>query len=209
MKEGDVVLPMSDDLTGDEKDMLDKGVAAMKANKQAVIVSQTRLKKMNLRIGQRIKLYGLNYPDMEFDLEIIGSLPDGKYEGVGFMNKEYLDNLLKTMPPDYIMQGKVINLIWVRLPTKQAFEYLNELVDPTDPRSERQDIRYAKLKPSDEEIRQRKVLAQDRFKEHSRFGLHRVAQFRPPRREFLRVGFDDIQVTRFQPLPGKIVGQRG
>ena len=37
---------------------------------------------------------------MKFELEIVGSLPDGKYEGVGFMNKEYLDQLLKTMPPD-------------------------------------------------------------------------------------------------------------
>ncbi len=122
-----------DDLTGEEKEMLDKGVAAMKANKQAIIVSQIRLKKMNLKVGQKIKLYGLNYPDMEFDLEIIGTLPDGKYDGVGFMNKDYLDDLLRQKPDDYSMKDKALNLIWVRLPNKQAFERLNALVD--DPKN--------------------------------------------------------------------------
>ena len=117
-----------DDLTGDEKEMLDKGVEAMKANKQAVIVSQSRLKKMNLRVGQRIKLYGLNYPDMEFELEIIGSLPDGKYEGVGFMNKSYLEDLMRQKPDDYVMKKKDLNLIWIRLPNKAAFERLNAMI---------------------------------------------------------------------------------
>jgi putative ABC transport system permease protein len=118
-----------DDLTGDEKKQLDDGVAAMKQNKQAIIVSASRLKKLNVRVGQRIKLYGLNYPDMVFEFDIIGSLPDGKYEGVGFMNKTYLDQLLDAKPSDYVMKKKAINLIWVRLPNKRAFELLNGMMD--------------------------------------------------------------------------------
>lgn len=117
-----------DDLTGEEKDLLDRGVQAMKDNKQAIIVSQSRLKKMNLRIGQRIKLYGLNYPDMVFDLDIIGTLPDGKYEGVGFMNKSYLEDLMRQKPDDYVMKKKDLNLIWIRLPNKAAFERLNAMI---------------------------------------------------------------------------------
>jgi putative ABC transport system permease protein len=122
-----------DDLTGDERKMLDAGVAAMLANKQGIIVSQSRLKKLNVQVGQRIKMYGLNYPDSIATFDILGTLPEGKYEGVGFMNKAYLDDLLKQKPPDYIMQDKALNLIWVRLPNKAAFEMLNALVDPTDP----------------------------------------------------------------------------
>jgi putative ABC transport system permease protein len=126
-----------DDLTGDERARLEKGVAAMQANKQAIVVSKTRLQKMNLEVGQKIKLHGLNYPDMVFELEIIGSLPDGKYEGVGFMNKAYLDDLLKNKPADYVMQNKAVNLIWVKLPNKAAFEILNGMVDPSDPQAPR------------------------------------------------------------------------
>jgi putative ABC transport system permease protein len=118
-----------DDLTGEEQQQLDAAVAAMLANKQAIVVSQSRLKKLNVRVGQRIKLYGLNYPDMVFEFDIIGVLPDGKYEGVGFMNKQYLEDLLKQKPADYVMQNKALNLIWVRLPTKAAFERLNAMVD--------------------------------------------------------------------------------
>jgi putative ABC transport system permease protein len=126
-----------DDLTGEEKAMLDAGVAAMLDNKQAIVVSPSRLKKLNVQVGQRIKLHGLNYPDMIFEFDIIGTLPDGKYEGVGFMNKSYLDDLLKQKPPDYIMQDKALNLVWVRLPNREAFERLNALVDPNDPTAKR------------------------------------------------------------------------
>ncbi|MBX9581818.1 MAG: ABC transporter permease [Gemmataceae bacterium] len=120
-----------DDLTGSEKEQLDRGVAAMEANKQAIIVSEGKLKKMNLKVGQRIKLYGINYPDTVLEFDIIGSLPEGKYEGVGFMNSAYLRDLLRQKPADYLMQDKAVNLIWVRLPNKAAFERLNALVgDP-------------------------------------------------------------------------------
>jgi putative ABC transport system permease protein len=119
-----------DELTGDEKARLEKGVNAMLENDRRIIVSKSRLKKMNLQVGQKIKLYGLNYPDMVFELEIIGELPDGKYEGVGFMNKAYLDRLLKDKPPDYVMQDKAVNLIWIKLPNKNAFQLLNGMVDP-------------------------------------------------------------------------------
>lgn len=127
-----------DDLTGKEKEDLDRAVAAMEANPQAIIVSENRIKKMNIRVGQKLKLYGLNYKDLVFEFEIIGSLPEGKYDGVGFMNSKYLFNLLDAFQRDkaanpkgdaHPMADKCVNLIWVRLPTKEAFERLNALCD--------------------------------------------------------------------------------
>lgn len=139
-----------DDLTGDEKDQLQKAVEAMEADPTAIIVSQSRLKRLNVRVGQTIKLYGWNYKDLVFDFKIIGSLPDGKYEGVGFMNLKYLEAELKAYQDGsgdpkkrykeknakgepHPMADKCINLIWVRLPTKEAFERLNAMVD--DPKN--------------------------------------------------------------------------
>ncbi len=127
-----------DDLTGAEKELLDKGVAAMMQNKQAIVMSKGRLKALNLQVGQKIKLYGLNYPNILFDFEIIGDLPEGKYEGVAFMNKEYLIKQLEAYQRDtkvnpkgeeHPMYKKCINLIWVRLPTKEAFERLSDKVN--------------------------------------------------------------------------------
>jgi putative ABC transport system permease protein len=122
-----------DDLTGEEKEQLDWAVAEMERNKQAIIVSQSRLKKLNVRVGQKIKLYGLNYQDMVFEFDIIGSLPDGKYEGVGFMNSAYLFDALAAYEREkgkpHVMADKCVNLIWVRLPNKPAFERLNAMIE--------------------------------------------------------------------------------
>ena len=62
--------------------------------------------------------------------------------------------------------------------------------------------------PRVEELRKRPILAQDVLKEHPCLGLHRVAQVRTPVGELLRIGFDAVQVPRFQPLPGEVVRQR-
>jgi putative ABC transport system permease protein len=127
-----------DDLTGPEEEQLDRAVAAMEKDPQKIIMSKTRLKKMNLQVGQRIKVTGLSHKDLVFELEIIGELPDGKYEGVGFMNSAYLFKQLDAYERDRVknpkgdkhpMAEKCINLIWVRLPNKQAFERLNAMVN--------------------------------------------------------------------------------
>jgi putative ABC transport system permease protein len=122
-----------DDLTDDDRAQIARGCAAMEANKQGLVISATRLKKLNVRVGQRLRLYGINYPDTVADFDILGVLPEGKYEGLAFMNKAYLDDMLKTKPTDYVMQNKSVNLIWVRLPDRAAFERLNAMVD--DPKN--------------------------------------------------------------------------
>ena len=127
-----------DELTDDERALLDKGIAAMMENKQAIIVSKSRLRAMNVQVGQKVKLYGMNYADLVFEFDIIGELPDGKYEGVAMMNKAYLIQLLDSYQRDKVnnktgephpMAKKCINLIWVRLPTKEAFERLSQMVN--------------------------------------------------------------------------------
>jgi putative ABC transport system permease protein len=129
-----------DDLTGKEKADLDAAVAEMECNPRAIVVSKMRLKKMNLRVGDKIKVTGMNYTDLVFDLEIIGELPDGKYDNIAFMSSEYLFKQLDSFKADRLknpkgdpheMDAKCINLIWVRLPNKDAFERLAAMVNDT------------------------------------------------------------------------------
>lgn len=122
-----------DDMSADDKALVAEAAAKMTENKQAIVVSSTRLRKLNVKVGQKIKLYGLNYPDLEMEFEIIGMLPEGKYEGLAFMSKAYLDQLIKAKPADYAMRDKSVNLIWVRLPNKVAFERLNAMIE--DPKN--------------------------------------------------------------------------
>jgi putative ABC transport system permease protein len=139
--EPDKVLTMMDgldELTGEERDLLDKACKAMVANPRAVVMSKSRLKGLNLQVGQRIKVHGMNYANILFEFDIIGALPDGKYEGVSFMNKDYLVKQLEAYERDRVanpkgekhpMMDKCVNLIWVRLPTKEAFERLSQIVN--------------------------------------------------------------------------------
>ncbi len=131
-----------DDLSPKESEDLKAAVAEMQRDPQAIIISKTRLKKMNLRIGDTVKVTGLNYPDLVFELKIAAVLPDGKYEGISFMNSEYLfrqldawklNNPKNLKGEPHPMDAKCINLIWVRLPNKTAFEQLAAAVnDPAN-----------------------------------------------------------------------------
>jgi putative ABC transport system permease protein len=139
--EPDKVLTMMDgldELTGEERELLEKACQAMTDNPRAIVMSKSRLKSLNLQVGQKIKMHGMNYANLLFEFEIIGELPDGKYEGVSFMNKEYLIKGLEAYERDreanpkgekHPMMDKCINLIWVRLPNKQAFELLSAKVN--------------------------------------------------------------------------------
>lgn len=134
--EPDKVLTMMDgldDLTGEEKELLEKATAAMTANPQAIVMSKSRLKAMNVQVGQKIKLYSINYKDLVGEFDIIGELPEGKYEGVSFMNKEYLIKGLDAYQRDkgivHPMADKCVNLIWIKLPNKEAFERLSSMVN--------------------------------------------------------------------------------
>ncbi|MDY3553851.1 ABC transporter permease [Gemmata sp. JC717] len=127
-----------DELTGQEKELLDRACQAMTDNKQAIVMSKSRLKALNKKVGENLKLSGVNFPNLVFDFTIIGELPDGKYEGVSFMNKDYLlqqidayerDRTANPKGEKHPMAEKSINLIWVRLPTKEAFEVLSQKVN--------------------------------------------------------------------------------
>jgi putative ABC transport system permease protein len=135
------VLTMMDgleELTGEERRQLELAAEEMMRNPRAIVISPRQLKMLNLRVGQKIKSYGMNYPNLTFEFDIIGELPAGRYEGVAFMHRDYLLQLLdayrndRTVNPKgelHPMAEKCVNLIWVRLPHRAAFERLNAMVN--------------------------------------------------------------------------------
>lgn len=137
------ILTMMDGL--ERKDLTDKEAADMQENvrkmvedPQAIICSPSRLQKMNLKVGDRIKMSSMFYKDVVFEFTIVGQLPDGKFEGVSMMNKEYLKSQIDAYERSHSGQphplaNKCLNLIWVRLPSKEAFEKLAALAN--DPKN--------------------------------------------------------------------------
>ncbi|MGL4422687.1 MAG: hypothetical protein ACRCZF_18605, partial [Gemmataceae bacterium] len=121
-----------------EYDELQRLTKLMKEDYKRIIMSKTRLEKMNLKVGQKMKVTSLFYRDIIFEFEIIGLLPDGKYEGIGFCSREYLDKMISSYANNHNgerhpLADKCVNLVWVRVPTRASYESLAGMVN--DPKN--------------------------------------------------------------------------
>ena len=123
----------------DEKELavMEENIRLMEADPQGIIVSQTRLTKMNLHVGERVRLASLFMKDTVFDFNIIGVIPEGKFEGVAMMNKQYLktqmDSFARSSGAPHPYANKSVNLIWIRVPNKESYERLAALAN--DPKN--------------------------------------------------------------------------
>ncbi len=122
------------DLTDAEYADLQKNIKLMEEDFRRIIVSPSRLKKMNVQVGQKLKLTSMNYRDVVFEFEIVGTLPDGKYEGVGFCSRGYLDAMLRSHAnahngEPHPLANKCVNLIWVRVPNRESYERIAAAVN--------------------------------------------------------------------------------
>ena len=140
-----------DDLTGEEKELLEKGVQAMMANPQAIVMSKSRLKKMNLEVGQKIKLYGLNYSGHDLRVRDHRRAARRQVRGRRVHEQGVPPQGAGGVPADtrqagepHPMQDKCVNLIWVKLPNKDAFEMLSAMVND---REEASTTRRSSWKP--------------------------------------------------------------
>jgi putative ABC transport system permease protein len=114
-----------------------KVVAAMevvKQDKRNIIVGEDQLKIMNLQVGQEVKLYGTNYKEIEFECRIVAAFPAGSRLGTSAaMQYEYLlaklDEYKVKKGKDHPIAERSLNLVWVRMPNKPAFERLAEQVN--------------------------------------------------------------------------------
>lgn len=126
------------DLSDQEYAELLENVRKMIEDPRRIMIDEERMKQMNLRIGQKLKLSSVNYKDIVFEFEIAGLLPKGKYARVGFCSRTYLDNMLKAYQSahggqSHPLADKCVALIWVRVPSRESYERLAALV--SDPKN--------------------------------------------------------------------------
>jgi putative ABC transport system permease protein len=86
-------------LPADQEAQLHKDVAALKANRQGIILGHNHLLATNKRVGERLKLTGLSISkgiDLEF--EIVGAFPAGRYDTLATINRDYYINAFDAYP---------------------------------------------------------------------------------------------------------------
>jgi putative ABC transport system permease protein len=116
-----------DSLPPDQAAELQRNIHKLEQNKRGMIVGIERLKSLNKRVGERIKIYSMNYKDIDLEFDIVGAFPDGRYNQTAAMNRDYLNDALDEYPQSHggqkhAMADAALNLMWLRVADSDSFQ---------------------------------------------------------------------------------------
>jgi putative ABC transport system permease protein len=115
-----------DELSPAELRELQRAVDEMEKNPRAVVIGEEKLDLLEKKVGDRVKMTCFNYNGLEFDFDIIAAFPRGsRYSQSAVMSRGYfyraVDDYERRMNRTEF-SDKCLNLLWIRLPSKEAFE---------------------------------------------------------------------------------------
>jgi putative ABC transport system permease protein len=122
-----------DDVSDADKERLVKACEEMVKFPSKVVVGPARLKALNKRVGEKMKVTSLNYKGIDLEFEIMDVLPGGRYEQSAVMNYDYLDKALESYKrenkSDHPMAQKTMALMWLRVPDTDKFDKVAKQVE--------------------------------------------------------------------------------
>ena len=116
-----------DEFSPEDRRRLGAACVEMEKSPQKVLIGEDRLNLLKKKVGERIKIYSVNYKDIDLDVEIMGALPAGRYGQSSVMNRDYLINAMDQYKKDHKgephpMAARSLNLVWLRVPDRSQFE---------------------------------------------------------------------------------------
>jgi putative ABC transport system permease protein len=118
-----------DSLPPDQAAELAEGIKKLEENRQGIIIGRTRLESLNKRVGERLKIFSMNYKEIDLEFEIVATFPPGRYDQSAAMNRDYLNQALDVYPQTHggkkhPLTEKTLNLVWLRVPDRDEFTRL-------------------------------------------------------------------------------------
>jgi putative ABC transport system permease protein len=116
-----------DSLSGSEKAALDDQIRRLKENRRGVIMGRNQLANMNKRVGDRVQVTGIgDFKGLDFEFEILGVFPPGRYDGMGAINRDYYNNTIDQYPRTHngrkhLLADRNLSLVWLKLPDTDSF----------------------------------------------------------------------------------------
>jgi putative ABC transport system permease protein len=106
----------------------------MENNRRGVIIGRRLLARLNKRVGERMKVTGINYKEIDLEVEITGAFPDGHYNDTAIMNRDYLNDALDLYPRSHLglkhpLANRSLNLVVVEVPDKDAYSRVTQQID--------------------------------------------------------------------------------
>jgi putative ABC transport system permease protein len=126
------IRPMMDDLQDLPEDLVRK----MREKPHGCLLGRERMEAINRRVNEKFKLYSINYKGIDLEFEIVGQLPEGRYNTSGIMNEEYfnkaLDDYARKKRQKHPLDSQRLNLIWLRVRDRETFERVANQIE-SDP----------------------------------------------------------------------------
>ena len=123
------IRPMMEDLDKLDPELIEK----MESNPIGCLLGKERMQNINKKVGERFKLTSLNYKGVDLEFEIVGELPEGRYNQSGIMNASYfnkeLDNYARVNRAKHPLDNKRLNLVWIRVRDMATFNQLGDLIE--------------------------------------------------------------------------------
>ncbi len=118
----------------DDLENLDEALIKKLADKrEGCLLGMDRMRALNLRVGNRFKLTSLNYKGVDLEFEVVGELPEGRYDKSGIMNESYFNESLEkyaaTIACAAPLDQKRLNLIWMRMRDQATFNRVGDIIE--------------------------------------------------------------------------------
>jgi putative ABC transport system permease protein len=124
----ETIIPMMDDM----RDLDPRLVEALQKNKRGCLLGSDKLRMLDKRVGERFKMTSINYKGIDLEFEIVGQLPDGRYNASAIMRMDYFNGAFdlyeRTNKAAHPLAGKRLNLIWVRVGDREKFDRLGAII---------------------------------------------------------------------------------
>lgn len=121
-----------DEMKPDEIERVRAGIAEVEKDVTKVIIGSEKLKAMNKRVGESIKVTGLNYQGIDLEMTICAEFPEGRYGQSALMSRDRLNRALdeyerKNRKP-HPLASKNLNLVWLRVPDTATFQQVERQI---------------------------------------------------------------------------------
>ena len=130
--EPDQIIPMMDDMN----DLDPKLVQALKEKRQGCLLGRDKLASLNRKVGERFKMTSINYKGIDLEFEIVGVLPDGRYNASAIMRLDYFNDAFDLYTRNnkmaHPLAHKRLNLIWIRVGDRDKFDQVGSIIQ-SDP----------------------------------------------------------------------------
>jgi putative ABC transport system permease protein len=108
-------------------------IERMLLTRNGCLMGRERMEMINKRVGEKFKVTSFNYKGIDLDFEILGQLPDGRYNNSGIMNARYfneaLDQYAREKRMKHPFDQKRLNLIWLRVQDRPTFERVAGVIE--------------------------------------------------------------------------------